>query len=95
MRDRGRFQNFNFLATLHQKNTAIVIIICTTAHVQSLSSFGCNLVEIFKVAERWVVVDVWVDVSIPKHTSYIHSGTCPPAKKKGFAVVPDWISLPI
>jgi len=64
MRDRGRFQNFNFLATLHQKNTAIVIIICTTAHVQSLSSFGCNLVEIFEVAERWVVVDVWVGVSI-------------------------------
>jgi len=63
MRDRGRFQNFNFLATLHQKNTAIVIIICTTAHVQSLSSFGCNLVEIFEAAERWVVVDVWVGVS--------------------------------
>jgi len=58
MRDRGRFQNFNFLATLHQKNTAIVIIICTTAHVQSLSSFGRNLVEIFEVAKRWVVVDV-------------------------------------
>jgi hypothetical protein len=63
MRDRGRFQNFNFLATLHQKNTVIVIIIYTTAHAQSLSSFGPNLVEIFEVVERWVVVDVWVGVS--------------------------------
>ncbi len=64
MRDRGRFQNFNFLATLHQKNTAIVIRIYTIAHIQSLSSFGPDLVEIFEVAERWVVVDVWVGVSI-------------------------------
>jgi hypothetical protein len=64
MRDRGRFQNFNFLAALHQKNTAIVIITYTTAHVQSLSSFGANLVEIFEVVERWGVVDVWVGVSI-------------------------------
>ena len=66
VRDRGRFQNFNFLATsllYTKKNTAIVIIICTTAHVQSLSSFEPNLVEIFEVAERWVV-DVWVGVSI-------------------------------
>jgi len=37
-----------------------VIRIYTTAHVQflqSLSSFGPNLDEIFEVAERWVVVD--------------------------------------
>src|SRR6266545_4036536 len=64
MRDRGHFQNSNFLATLHQKNTAIVIRIYTIAHIQSLSSFGPDLVEIFEVAERWVVVDVWVSVSI-------------------------------
>ncbi len=64
VRDRGHFQNFNFLATLHQKNTAIVIRIYTIAHIQSLSSFGPDLVEIFEVAERWVVVDVWVGVSI-------------------------------
>ena len=51
MRDRGRFQNFNFLAALHEKNTAIVIIKYTTAHVQSLSSFGANVVEIFEVVE--------------------------------------------
>ena len=63
MHDRGPFQNFNFFATLHQKNTAIVIIIYTTAHVQNLSPFGPNLVEIFEVVERWVVVDVWVGVS--------------------------------
>ena len=63
MCDRGQFQNFNSLATLHQKNAATVIIIYTTEHVQSLSSFGANLVEIFEVAERWVVVDVWVGVS--------------------------------
>ena len=59
MCDRGHFQNSNFLATLHQKNTAIVIRIYTTEHVQSLSSFGPNLVEIFKVVERWVVVGSW------------------------------------
>jgi len=53
MRDSGRFQNFNFLAALHQKNTAIVIITYTTAHVQSLSSFGANVVEIFEVVERY------------------------------------------
>ena len=37
-----------------------MIRIYTTAHVQflqSLSSFGPNLDEIFEVAERWVVVD--------------------------------------
>ena len=62
MRDRGRFQNFNFFATLHQTNTAIVVIYAT-AHVRSLSPFGPNLVEIFEVVERWVVVDVWVGVS--------------------------------
>ena len=64
MRDRGRFQNFDFLVTLHQKNTAIVIIIYTITHVQILSPFGPNLVEIFEVVERWVVVDVWVGVSM-------------------------------
>ena len=37
-----------------------MVIIYTTAHVQSLSSFGPNLVAIFEVIERWVVVDVWV-----------------------------------
>ena len=63
MRDRGRFGSFDFFANLHQKNTAIVIRIYTTAHVQNLSSFGPNLVEIFEVVERWVVVDVWVGVS--------------------------------
>jgi len=65
-RDGGHFEDFHFLAILHQKNTAIVIRIYTTAHVQSLSSFGPYLVEIFEVAERWVVVDVWVGVSIPQ-----------------------------
>jgi len=71
MCDRGQFQNFTFLATLHQKNTAIVIMIYTTAHVQSLSSFGPNLVEIFEVVERWVVVDVWVSVSISLSRTHI------------------------
>ena len=60
MCDKGRFQNFGFLATSHQKNAAIVIIIYTTTHVQILSPFGPNLVEIFEVVKRWVVVDVWV-----------------------------------
>ena len=41
-----------------------MIIIYNTEYVQSLSSFGANLVEIFEVAERWVVVDVWVGVSM-------------------------------
>ena len=74
MRDRGRFQNFGFLATLHQKNAAIVIIIYTTTHVQILSPFGPNLVEIFEVVERWVVVDVWVGDSIHKicYRSEVH-----------------------
>ena len=57
MRDRGRFQNVNFLPTLHQKSTAIVIRIYTTAHVQSLTSFEPNWVEIFEVAERWAAVE--------------------------------------
>ena len=60
MCDRGRFQNSNFLATLHQKNTEIVVRIYATEYVQRLSSFGFNLVKIFKVVERWVLVDVWV-----------------------------------
>ena len=42
-----------------------MIITYTTAYVRSLSSFGANVVEIFEVVERWVVVDVWVGVSIP------------------------------
>ena len=62
--DRVRFQSFNSLATLHQKNIAIVIRIYTAVHVQSLSSVGPDLFEIFEVAERWVVADVWVRVSI-------------------------------
>jgi hypothetical protein len=41
-----------------------VIITCTTANVQSFSSSGANLVEIFEVVERWGVVDVWLGVSI-------------------------------
>ena len=57
--DGGRVQNFNFLATLHQKKTAIVIIIYTTVHIQSWSSFKPSLVEIFEVVERWVVVGWW------------------------------------
>ena len=48
---RGRFQKFDLLATLHQKKATIVIIIYTTDHVQSLSSFGTNFIEIFKVAK--------------------------------------------
>jgi len=44
-------------------NTAIMIITYTTAYVRSLSSFRANVVEIFEMVERWVVVDGWVGVS--------------------------------
>ena len=64
MHDRGCFGSLGFLANSNQKNSAIVIKIHTTAHVRSLSSFGLNLAEIFEVAERWVVVDVWVSLSM-------------------------------
>ncbi len=64
MRDRGHFQKFDFLAILHHKNSAIIIRIYTTVYVQILSPFGPDSVEIFEVAERWVMVDVWVGVSI-------------------------------
>ena len=43
-----------------KKNTAIMIRIYTTAHTQSLSSFGLDLVEILEV----VGGDVWVGVSM-------------------------------
>jgi hypothetical protein len=58
-------QNFNFFATYKKKNPIVIIIYYTAAHVQNLSPFGPNLVEIFEVVERWVVVDVWVGVSTP------------------------------
>lgn len=35
-------------------------------NIYSLISFGPNLVEIFEVAERWVVVNVWVGVVYEK-----------------------------
>ena len=67
------FRTSILLQLYTKKNTAIVIIIYTTEHVQSLSSFGPNLVEIFevrRVTERcrvvdvWVLVDVWVMVDV-------------------------------
>ena len=36
----------------------------TRAHIQSLSSIGPILVNIFEVVERWVPVEVWVHDSI-------------------------------
>ena len=63
MHDRGPFFDIVFLATLCIKNAAIVIVICTTTYMSSLSPIGPILRKIFAVFEGWVLSDVQVRVS--------------------------------
>ena len=47
----------------------------TRAHIQSLSSIGPILVQIFEVVERWAPVEVWVHDSTLFRDCHLSAGT--------------------